>query len=255
MATLSNIRTDNFLYSQINKIITPEENNFLYGVAIRNIELNKSDYEEGSYFILDEDLPKYKENGIQWCKDNYILQSNAPIKTYERESDVDKLNYICEKIQERLINIFDKYNDYFPRLYKEFEYFENIDVNSFKKLTERKVSCNVNITCFDESCELKPHTDWIEELRIDNGVDSLKELNAGRYKGVIYLGDENLKYDGYGTRTYINTGSDTDFKEIEEIPYVIGNGILFRSEKYSYHGTDFPKDSKLPRITLCFEYY
>ena len=110
----------------------------------------------------------------------------------------------------------------------------------------------ISISCLDSCATLYPHTDWIHTLKEENGINSLDELNSGRYKGVIYIGDDNLDYTNYGTRVYKSSQLGT---EIEEIPFIPGNGIIFRSEENSYHGTQYGKNRKNPRITITFEYY
>jgi len=251
MTTLSNIKKEPFLYSQINNILTPSENKFLYDYAINYIESRKDEYNVGSFFILDERMDEYKNNGMAWAQRNHLLQANVGISNYKNSFTREYENTL-NVIKERLYGIIDEYSDIFPPLYKEFEYFQDVDISSFSELTPRIFGASVCISSFFECTRLLPHTDWILELQKEDNVDDLRNVTSGRYKGVIYIGDENLDYTGYGTRVYENHSIDS---EIEEIPYIPGNGIIFRSEPNSYHGTDYPKNSKNPRITITFEYY
>ena len=88
---------------------------------------------------------------------------------------------------------------------------------------------SLNITNPDEY--LGPHTDNWQYVKQTNP-------NAGLIKLLLYVGDGNEDYTGWGTRLY--NGKDKNENFVCEVPYKPGTALAFKATKDSYHGTQYP---------------
>lgn len=169
---------DGLTYSIIQNILTPEENDIIYGFCKLFGDENESSIKDGSFFT--EGMGNFK-----------VHNRNIKFKTHD---DHVKFHNIMEKVTERLD--IDEILKYYPK--------------------KEKFSWNYNL-CISSTEPLYPHTDDVEELK-KYGLENNILVSQGIYKGVIYVGDTNNDYTNYGTRFYRNSDPNSQIGKSKFIP-------------------------------------
>ena len=215
---------DDFLYSTIDEILTIEENSVLYEMCINFHKKYKNQIEDLSFFILEKDLNLH---GFEYCKKNYLIRQNNNVKISNEE--LDTFNSITRNIENRLNNT--ELTNYYPNVSEKYHWHFNLVISS--------------------NIPLNPHTDNPIDL-IEYGIKNNVMVSCGIYKGVIYIGDKNVKYENYGTRMYKTNEQNS---EIVEIPFIPRNACVFKTGHNSWHGTDFKDDLPYDRYSITIQYY
>ena len=231
----------------IEKILTEEENLNLYNICNKLVQENKEEIDSYKFFVLEQDRHLIDEHGMDWCLENGIIQNNEGLNKLFSKDFKHNIRTIYSNISKKLFDVMNQNKSLFPELKT---------VNG-----DCSFNCNLVITCDNEKWKaLYPHTDWRFDILNDMGYGNLTEDNEetkfisgiGYYKGLIYIGDPNLEYKDYGTRIYKDENRSS---EVKEIPFIPGNGMMFKTTKNSYHGTEFKSGYKNYRYTITFEYY
>ena len=244
------LNTEFFPYIEVSDIITSEEHSTLLEICNYWVEVNQKKIDSGEVLLKDPnmDIKKYSLRDLGRLD---LLNNNCGINPMSdsHSRKWENRGGIRETVQSRLESIFNEYPTIFPlKLYNH-----KVGINPF--------CINLNYTADNEELNpLWPHTDYRFDIlqnmgygKLTEDTEETKNIKAGGiYKGVLYLGDSNNNYEGYGTRFYT---SDHRKDEIKEIPFVPKNGVVFKTTKNSFHGTDFSKSGyRNHRFTIIFEY-
>lgn len=241
-----------FPYIKLYDIITEEENEQIMKMCDMIANDYKEEIENFSFFLLESDKHLLESNSIERLVRQGVIQNNQGLdelifKNYPSEWEV-VLKY-KGIIADRLNTVISEHSEYFPPLTSR----------ATKRPSEWQVG--FNLTADNENVKpLFPHSDYRFHILRDMGYGELEEdtedtMNVeagGNYKGLIYLGHSDLDYTDYGTRFYKTENRRSEF---EEIPFIPRNGIMFKTQKNSYHGTHFKSGYKNNRFTIIFEYY
>lgn len=249
------LNTEFFPYIEVSDIITSEEQSTLLEICNSWAEVNQKKIDSGEVLLKDPNMDIKKYSLMELVRLD-LLNNNCGIDPMS-ESHLDTWNNdgIQQTIQNRLESIFNEYPTIFPL--KPYDYKVPYD----HRVGKNPFCINLNYTADNEAYNpLWPHTDYRFHILKDMGYGELTEdteetkniETGGIYKGVLYLGDSNNNYEGYGTRFYT---SNHRRDEIKEIPFVPKNGVVFKTTKNSFHGTDFSKSGyRNHRFTIIFEY-
>jgi|TARA_B110000211_G_C14061655_1_gene545785 hypothetical protein len=244
------LNTEFFPYIEVSDIITSEEHSTLLEICNYWVEVNQKKIDSGEVLLKDPnmDIKKYSLRDLGRLD---LLNNNCGINPMSdsHSRKWENRGGIRETVQSRLESIFNEYPTIFPlKLYNH-----KVGINPF--------CINLNYTADNEELNpLWPHTDYRFDIlqnmgygKLTEDTEETKNIKAGGiYKGVLYLGDSNNNYEGYGTRFYT---SDHRKDEIKEIPFVPKNGVVFKTTKNSFHGTDFSKSGyRNHRFAIIFEY-
>jgi hypothetical protein len=170
--------SENLTYSNVEGILTQEENDYIYGICKIFGDENKESIEDSSFFT--EGMGNFKVHN----KDIKFPTNDDQIKFYN----------IMEKVTQRL-DIDDVIKDY-PKK-ENFQWHYNL--------------------CISSTEPLYPHTDEIEGLK-KYGLENNIDVSQGIYKGVIYIGDPNIDYTNYGTRFYENSNPNSQIGKVKFVP-------------------------------------
>lgn len=166
--------TDNFVYSKLDKILTEEENDYLYGICELFAEKHKDTIKDSSFFSEGMGETKVHNRNI----------------AFPTEDDRIRFHMIVENINKRL---------------------DIIDITSHYPKREN-YTWQFNL-CISSEEPLFPHTDETEALK-KYGIENNMEVSQGIYKGLIYVGNPTIDYAEYGTRFYRNSNRDSEIEEV-----------------------------------------
>ena len=243
------LNTEFFPYIEVSDIITSEEHSTLLEICNYWVEVNQKKIDSGEILSKNPNMDITKYSLTELARLDLINNNCGIDNMIESHPYYRKYLEIRKVIESRLESIFNEYPTIFPLK----SYNRKVGINPF--------CINLNYTADNEAYNpLWPHTDYRFHILKDMGYGELTEdteetkniETGGIYKGVLYLGDSNNNYEGYGTRFYT---SDHRRDEIKEIPFVPKNGVVFKTTKNSFHGTDFSKSGyRNHRFTIIFEY-
>ena len=145
-------------------------------------------------------------------------------------------NHLASEETEFILLVLDKIAcDAFATIYKNTPGTWNFALNESNRSSTAPV--------------LWPHTDDPDEL-MSEGVH-----NPGILRFILYLGDENVTYENYGTKLYSEIDKHMNQYKVEkEIPFVLGTLFMWQPGPTTLHGTDFSSGTTHRRLFISGEY-